>query len=228
MFKYIKGILSTISPAQRVLALSMLLVSITLITIGPKIAATFRPDDAGLRKELKIQHKRIIDLIATNDTLSNRLITETEQCTDELLREQLEFKRKLRELEKELVVYDEKITTSVPSYHVIERREEKTSLTYDTIINKKVYAKKLSAVNVNLSTPSVRNRKKQKSNSIIVPPPPIDMGTIERVETDTVLQPKYNTNRTITVDTIRIDTPKLGVNPVITKIRNLLNSLEKK
>ena len=51
MFKYIAAILKTISPAQRLIALSIVLLSITLILTGPKIVNSMTQDT----EELKIK-----------------------------------------------------------------------------------------------------------------------------------------------------------------------------
>ena len=62
MFKYISGILGTISPGQRLVALSILLLSITLIAIGPKIVNSFTHDTEELNNKINLQKSEINDL----------------------------------------------------------------------------------------------------------------------------------------------------------------------
>ena len=59
MFKYISQILSQFTKTQRVIALLMLLTSITIITIGPKLIDSITLDRKELEEKITKQKTRI-------------------------------------------------------------------------------------------------------------------------------------------------------------------------
>ena len=62
MFKYISEILSKLSMGQRLLALVFLLLSITFISVGPKIVNAFTQDNEELKTKVELQRSEIIEL----------------------------------------------------------------------------------------------------------------------------------------------------------------------
>jgi len=62
MFKYISEILSKFTQGQRIIALLLLLFSITLIAIGPKIVESFTHSTDELEIRVQSQNTQIIEL----------------------------------------------------------------------------------------------------------------------------------------------------------------------
>lgn len=101
MFKYVSNILKTISPAQRVMALSMLLVSITLIAIGPKIVNSFTQDTEELKNKVELQRQEIDALTLRVSELNKQVIDNQTQCTNEIVSRQREMLAMITEIEAE-------------------------------------------------------------------------------------------------------------------------------
>jgi len=101
MFKYIASILKTISPAQRVIALSLLLLSITLITIGPKIVNSFTQDNEELKNKIKIQRTEITDLSDRVKELNKQVLANQQECTNSRIQREGEILIALAEIERE-------------------------------------------------------------------------------------------------------------------------------
>ena len=72
MFKYIDAILKTISPAQRLIALSIVLLSITLILTGPKIVNSMTQDTEELKIKVEIQRTEITNLTVRVNELNKQ------------------------------------------------------------------------------------------------------------------------------------------------------------
>ena len=99
MWNSLVGILKTLSPRQRFLALTLLLLTSIVITLTPDILRALYPDDPTLKAELRRRDERIQTLSRTNDTLFNRLSTERMECNRDLYRQTEEFRRRLLEIE---------------------------------------------------------------------------------------------------------------------------------
>jgi hypothetical protein len=59
MFKYISNILSQFTPAQRILALLILVLSVIIITLGPSLIDAITLDRTELTKDLNNKETRI-------------------------------------------------------------------------------------------------------------------------------------------------------------------------
>lgn len=101
MFKYIASILKTISPAQRVIALSIVLLSITLISIGPKIVSSFTQDTEELKTKIELQRAEIADLTARVNELNKQVIDNQRECTNEIVSKEKELLTAISEIEAE-------------------------------------------------------------------------------------------------------------------------------
>ena len=62
MFKYISKILAQFSTSQKIVALSMLLLSIIIITIAPSLISSITLDRNELNSEIKKQNNKIKNL----------------------------------------------------------------------------------------------------------------------------------------------------------------------
>lgn len=91
MFKYISEILKSFSPAQRIMALLLLLFSIVIITLGPSLidAKTDTCDELKLR--IKSQEEQIVELNTRVDELNRQLLSGQKECTDNLIAKQREI-----------------------------------------------------------------------------------------------------------------------------------------
>ena len=79
-FKYIVEILKQFTHAQKILALLMLLLSIIMITLGPKMIDSMTTDTTELSAHIiqqdniiKLQNKRIRNLELTADSLDTKI-----------------------------------------------------------------------------------------------------------------------------------------------------------
>ena len=105
MFKYISQILSQFTKTQRVIALLMLLTSITIITIGPKLIDSITLDRKELEEKITKQEARIKSLENTTDTLNLKIRQNQKSCTQELFNREEEFIKMLDEIRKEAFKY---------------------------------------------------------------------------------------------------------------------------
>lgn len=101
MFKYIAAILKTISPAQRLIALSIVLLSITLILTGPKIVNSMTQDTEELKIKVEIQRTEITNLTVRVNELNKQVIDNQRECTNEIISKERELLAALVEIEAE-------------------------------------------------------------------------------------------------------------------------------
>ena len=105
MFKYISQILSQFTKTQRVIALLLLLTSITIITIGPKLIDSITLDRKELEEKITKQEARIKSLENTTDTLNLKIRQNQKSCTQELFNREEEFIKMLDEIRREAFKY---------------------------------------------------------------------------------------------------------------------------
>jgi uncharacterized protein YoxC len=101
MFKYIAAILKTISPAQRLIALSIVLLSITLILTGPKIVNSMTQDTEELKVKVNIQRTEITNLTVRVNELNKQVIDNQRECTNDIISKERELLAALIEIEAE-------------------------------------------------------------------------------------------------------------------------------
>jgi len=112
MFKYISGILKTISPGQRLVALSVLLLSITLIAIGPKIVNSFTRDTEELNNKINLQKSEINDLTVRVKELNKQVIDNERECTNSIVAKERELLSAILEIENEFRKSETKSNTA--------------------------------------------------------------------------------------------------------------------
>jgi hypothetical protein len=105
MFKYISEILSQFSKTQRVMALLMVLTTITIITIGPSLIDSITTDRKELELKIIKQTERITLLENHTDTLDWKIRESQKSCTQEIWARENEFIQMLDEIRAEAFKY---------------------------------------------------------------------------------------------------------------------------
>jgi hypothetical protein len=106
MFKYISEILSQFSKTQRVMALLMVLTTITIITIGPSLIDSITTDRKELELKIIKQTERITLLENHTDTLDWKIRESQKSCTQEIWARENEFIQMLDEIRTEAFKYN--------------------------------------------------------------------------------------------------------------------------
>lgn len=119
-FKGIPEILDKFTFAQRILALLMLLMTIVLITLGPKLIDALTVSNTECITETKRQSIRISYLEKVVDTLDIKIISNQRKFTNEIARRESEFIAMLDELKLDI---DKSKTKRNPRIHQLEKRE---------------------------------------------------------------------------------------------------------
>jgi len=101
MFKYIRDILTTITPGQRIVALAFLLMSITVIAVGPKIVGSFTQDTEELQIKVESQKNEIADLTQRVGDLNRQVITNQTECTNQWMSREREILGVINLIEQE-------------------------------------------------------------------------------------------------------------------------------
>ena len=103
MFKYIKEILSQISPAQRFMALVIILFSISLILVGPKIVESLTQSNEELIVIMNRQREQIIKLNSELSELNLEMIKNKTECTDLVIQREKEILTMIEGLQRGLM-----------------------------------------------------------------------------------------------------------------------------
>ncbi len=111
MFKYISEILSQFTKTQKVMALLMVLTTITIITIGPSLIDSITTDKEELELKITKQTQRITSLENHIDTLDFEIRESQKSCTQEIYARENEFIQMLDEIRAEAFNYRVKKTT---------------------------------------------------------------------------------------------------------------------
>ena len=85
MLKYVSGILKTISPAQRLIALCILILAIVVMTIGPRVVDSLTKDTEELKNKVAMQKSEIVDLSTRVNELNKQVIENQRECTNSLI-----------------------------------------------------------------------------------------------------------------------------------------------
>ena len=119
MFKYISEILSQFSKTQRVMALLMVLTTITIITIGPSLIDSITTDRKELEDKITNQSNRIKILENQVDTLDSKIRESQKSCTQEIWARESEFIQMLDEIRLEAFKY--KVSTRTNENIVVNK-----------------------------------------------------------------------------------------------------------
>jgi hypothetical protein len=121
MFKYISEILSQFTKTQRVMALLMVLTTITIITIGPSLIDSITTDREELELKITKQTERITSLENHIDTLDWQIRESQKSCTQEIWARENEFIQMLDEIRAEAFRY--KVSTKTNENVVVNRKK---------------------------------------------------------------------------------------------------------
>lgn len=103
MFKYIKEILSQISPTQRLFALIIILFSISLILVGPKIVESLTHSDEEFVAITNRQREQIIELNSELSKLNLEMIKNKTECTNLIIEREKEILEMIEDLQRGLM-----------------------------------------------------------------------------------------------------------------------------
>lgn len=109
MFKYISDILGKFSMGQRIVALLLLLLTITIITISPNLIDALTQDNTELDVKIERQKNEIDFLQKEVDTLKVTIRNNSRECTDEIIKRE-------KEIMEEIEILRNRIR-SMGSYH---------------------------------------------------------------------------------------------------------------
>jgi hypothetical protein len=112
MIKYVTDILKTLSPAQRIMGLFMLLLTITLISLGPSIidASTTNCEEANIR-------------LNNQDSMITKLNKRVNELSNELVDNQIEYTNKLVKKQTETMLYVDSMIKELEFVNTIHKRE---------------------------------------------------------------------------------------------------------
>jgi len=88
MFKYLSEILKQFSPTQRILALLILVLTITILTLGNTYLNNVSVDTEYYKEQIKILNKKIVD---SETRHSDELIESHRTCTQEMIQRELDI-----------------------------------------------------------------------------------------------------------------------------------------
>ena len=100
MLKYVSGILKTISPAQRLIALCILILAIVVMTIGPRVVDSLTKDTEELKNKVAMQKSEIVDLSTRVNELNKQVLENQKECTNSLIAKEKEILEIVNDLEK--------------------------------------------------------------------------------------------------------------------------------
>ena len=118
MFKHISEILSKLSTGQRLMALIFLLLSITFISVGPKVIDSLTHDTEELKIKVENQRAEIQTLTQRVMHLNDQLIEGQMSCTNKFVQREQEILIMISSLEAEAQKTNGKVTV------LEERRNE--------------------------------------------------------------------------------------------------------
>ena len=102
MFKYISKILAQFSTPQKIVALSMLLLAIVIITIAPSLISSITLDRDELDSEIKRQDSKIEKLESDVDSLEFKIRRNGKECTNQIILREEEFLEMLDQLKGDI------------------------------------------------------------------------------------------------------------------------------
>jgi hypothetical protein len=122
MFKYISEILSKLSVGQRLLALVFLLLSITFISVGPKIVGAFTQDNEELKSKIDLQRTEIQSLTQRVMQLNDQVIEGQMSCTNRFAQREQEILTMISALETEAQKTNGKVTVLEEKQNPFEKK----------------------------------------------------------------------------------------------------------
>jgi hypothetical protein len=106
MFKYISEILAQFSKAQKITVLCILLFVILIISLGPSFISAITLDRKELNTKIGQQDSTIRNLNTQVSELDLKIRRNESQCTNEMVKREMEFISMLDTLRKEMKMYN--------------------------------------------------------------------------------------------------------------------------
>ncbi len=91
MFQHLAEILKSFSPAQRILALLILVSTIAVISLGPTLIKENTKDCKDLTLQIESQTRQIEHLTQRIEELNQELLAGQDECTDNLIQKQAQI-----------------------------------------------------------------------------------------------------------------------------------------
>jgi hypothetical protein len=91
MFKYISSILEKFSKPQRIMALLLLLLTITIISVGPSITKNLKSSCDELKLRIKSQEEQITELTIRVNQRNKEVLDNQKECTEQLILKEKEI-----------------------------------------------------------------------------------------------------------------------------------------
>ncbi len=101
MFKYIADIISKISVKQRLAALGIVLISIVVISVAPKLISGLTQDNEELEIKVERQRTEIVKLNERVNDLTHQIMDNQTICTDKFINREREILDMLLKMESE-------------------------------------------------------------------------------------------------------------------------------
>ena len=102
MFQYVSEIVSKFTQKQRILALCLVLLSITLVFLGPDLINKFGGDVNQLNTKLREKDREIDSLNAKILLINHSMVDNEQNCTNRLIQREREIMAQLDTFEKTL------------------------------------------------------------------------------------------------------------------------------
>ena len=91
MFKYIADIISKISVKQRLMALGIVLLSIVVISVAPKLISGLTQDNEELKLKVERQRTEIVNLSTRVNELNEQIMSNQSVCTERFVAREKEI-----------------------------------------------------------------------------------------------------------------------------------------
>lgn len=91
MFQHLAEILKSFSPAQRILALLILVSTIAVISLGPTLIKENTQDCKDLTLQIESQTRQIESLTQRVEELNREILASQDECTDNLIQKQAQI-----------------------------------------------------------------------------------------------------------------------------------------
>jgi hypothetical protein len=101
MFKHIADIISKISIKQRLTALGIVLISVVVISVAPKLISGLTQDNEELQLKVENQRNMIVTLSSNINQLNDQIIENQITCTDRFIKRESEILEMLTRIQME-------------------------------------------------------------------------------------------------------------------------------
>lgn len=133
MFKYISKILEQFTMSQKIVALSMLLLSITTIIIAPSLISSIILNRDELNSEIENQNIKIKELKSDIDSLEYKIRKNEKECTNQILLREEEFLQMLDQLKDDIKINNKNTEERIVRINTIQTEKNIYSVNDTTV-----------------------------------------------------------------------------------------------